>query len=105
MARAKKGSTPPPDITENTETTPAGDEVPRGKKPRKVLISCYLSPDLYEQLNELATYRTRFDKPTGYGNLIDYAVAKYLESKQDELTAWREYAAALPPAPKFEEEK
>ena len=73
------------------------------KKPRKTMISCYIAPQSYTALIELAKYRTKYKSPCGYGELVDDAIKAYLDGKKQELEIWREYEAKLPPIPDIPE--
>lgn len=99
----------PQPITDPTPTHIDGDAPTADKpgkatrRPRKQLISCYIDPESYALLNELAKYRTKYKSPCGYGELVDEAVKAYLDGKKQELEIWREYEAKLPPIPDIPE--
>ena len=84
-------------------TTDKNSKAPKPKKPKKQLISCYISSESYALLNELAKFRTKYKENTGYSELVDEAVKQYIEAKMPEVEIWREYESKLPPIPDIPE--
>ena len=83
--------------TNNQQPTENDGEKKPPKKKRKHLRSAYLDDEVYEQLAELAEYRSFFKKernarnqPVGYGTLLNEAATEYLERHMDELNAYRQ---------------
>lgn len=66
-------------------------------KNKKKLKSFYCTETVFDQLAELAQYRSiglgkknSRNQPIGAGTLIDIAAAEYLERHMDELNQWRQ---------------
>lgn len=94
---------PEADTTQTTgndnQTQNENDDNKPPKKKRKHLRSAYLDDEVYEQLAELAEYRSFFKKernsrnqPVGYGTLLNEAAVEFLERHMDELNTYRQRA-------------
>ena len=112
-------------LQNTTGNTPANSHLPpapqvKGEKPKqetdysdfpsldgpKKLKSYYANLAVFDALQELARYRSRYTgekngrgQDIGAGSLIDIAAAEYLKRNWDELLQWRAYEQSLPKPP------
>lgn len=69
--------------TEGYSTTPEDE-----RTDKKKLISAYVSPQVWDDLKELANL-----EETSAGQLVDTAIAEYIERNRDDLEEYRRFKA------------